>query len=276
MVLPTLPENLSFENQSVLITGSNTGIGLEFARAYLRRKAKTVYLVVRSIERGNNAIIKLKKDKIILKENPDADIKLYQCDQGSFESVMVFVQKLKAEVKSLNTVILNAGVNNFKFVPTAEKWESNFHVNYFGTAFIALELLPFLKEGQNSGVKSHLFLTSSLTHKFASIDTKSLLTEDSNILEYFSAEKNRPWNPSQPYSISKLLLTMFTEELAAHEKDLVITSGCPGVVLTELDRGLPIWLKGPVLLMKMMIGREVLKSAETIMQAIITDKSSTY
>ncbi|KAK6519485.1 hypothetical protein TWF281_003319 [Arthrobotrys megalospora] len=276
MGLPTLPKDLSFENQSILITGSNTGIGLEFARVFLRRKAKAVYLVVRSLERGNNAVSKLQQDAVISKENPTAEIKVYQCDQSSFESTLSFAKKFKEEVKSLNTVVLNAGVNNMVFVPSVDGWESNFQINYFGAAFIALELLPLLKEGQKSGVKSHLFFTSSLMHTKASISTTSLVAEDVNVLEYFAAKENRPWDPSQPYSISKLLLTMFAEELAKHETDIISTSGCPGIVLTELDRNLPIWLKGPVILMKSLIGREVFTSAETLMHAMITDKTGTY
>ncbi|KAK6348504.1 hypothetical protein TWF718_006293 [Orbilia javanica] len=276
MGLPTLPKDLSFENQSILITGSNTGIGLELARVFLRHKAKTVYLVVRSLERGNNAVAQLRKDEIISKENPDADIKLYQCDQSSFESVFSFARKFKEEVKSLNTVVLNAGISNISFIPTADGWESTFQVNYFGTAFVALELLPLLREGQKSGLRSNLFFTSSLMHEKASVSPTTLLAEDVNVLEYFAAKENRPWDPSQPYSISKLLLTMFAEELAKHETGIVSTSGCPGVVLTELDRSLPFWLKVPVVLVKKLIGREVLNAAETMMQAIITEKTGTY
>ncbi|KAK6501851.1 hypothetical protein TWF481_009671 [Arthrobotrys musiformis] len=276
MGLPTLPEGLSFENQSILITGSNTGIGLEFARVFLRRKAKAVYLVVRSLERGNNAASQLQQDPIISKENPTAEIKVYQCDQSSFESVLSFTRKFKEEVKSLNSLVLNAGVNNMSFLPTVDGWESNFQINYFGAALVALELLPLLKEGQKSGAKSNVFFTSSLMHTKASISTKALLAEDVNVLEYFAAKENRPWDPSQPYAISKLLLTMFAEELAKHETDVVSTSGCPGIVLTELDRNLPFWLKGPVVLAKKLIGREVFNSAETLTQAIITDKTGTY
>ncbi|EPS42937.1 hypothetical protein H072_3080 [Dactylellina haptotyla CBS 200.50] len=276
MGLPTLPQDLTFENQHILVTGSNTGIGLELARVFLRRKAKVFYLVVRSIERGNAAIAQLRQDAIIAKENPNAEIKLYQCDQGSFESVFTFIQKLKNEVAGLNTVVLNAGVSNFSFVTTVEGWESNFHVNYFGTVLLALELLPLLKEGQKNGIKSHLLFTSSDMHNKAKINVAQLLADDVNIIEYFKTEKNHSWDPSQPYSISKLLLTMFTEELALHEKDVIITSGCPGLVRTELDRGLPLWLKGPVLLMRILIGREILKSAETLIQSAITDQTGTY
>ncbi|KAK6358573.1 hypothetical protein TWF730_007899 [Orbilia blumenaviensis] len=276
MGLPTLPKDLSFENQTILITGSNTGIGLEFARVFLRHKAKAVYLVVRSLERGANAASQLQQDAIISNQNPTGEIKVYQCDQSSFESILAFARKFKEEVKSLNTVVLNAGVNNMSFVPTTDGWEPNFQINYFGAALIALELLPLLKEGQKAGVKPHLFFTSSLMHTKASISTKSLLSDDVNVLEYFASDENRPWDPSQPYAISKLLMTMFAEELAQHETNIICTSGCPGIVLTELDRNLPFWLKGPVRLMKRMIGREALTSAETLMQAMITDKTGTY
>src|SRR5579871_4902631 len=145
MVVPSLPKDLTFEKQSVLISGSNTGIGLEIARLYLRRKAKTVYLAVRSIERGNKAIEILRQDEVISKENPDAEIKLYQVDQGSFESVRAFARKFTSEVRSLNTVVLNAGVLYFTWETSSEGWESNFHINYFSTALLALELLPLLK-----------------------------------------------------------------------------------------------------------------------------------
>ncbi|KAF3934867.1 hypothetical protein ABW19_dt0202950 [Dactylella cylindrospora] len=275
MGLPKLRDNVSFENQSVLVTGSNTGIGIEFARIFLRRKAKTVFIVVRNLERGKAAILKLRGDPIVREQNPKPDIRLYQCDQSSLESVTSFAKKFKEEVNSLNIAVLNAGINFFEFVPSVDGWETNFHVNCFSGALLALELIPLLKKGNKSGAKSHLFFTSSLGHGLARINPTEILSE-TNIVEFFANRKNPSIDPSQLYSTSKLCLQMFVEELAKHEKSIIITSGCPGVVLTDLYRNQPVWVRWPVVALAKLAGRNPLKATEALTQAILTETTGTY
>lgn len=83
---PPLPTDLSLEGQTVLITGANSGIGLEAARQCVRLNAATVILAVRTVSKGEEA----KAD--ILKSNPGSktSVEVWPLDLESFDSVLAF------------------------------------------------------------------------------------------------------------------------------------------------------------------------------------------
>jgi NAD(P)-dependent dehydrogenase (short-subunit alcohol dehydrogenase family) len=55
-LLVKIPEQTSdFSNQTVIVTGSNTGLGLEAARLLIRLNASKVILAVRTISKGEAA-----------------------------------------------------------------------------------------------------------------------------------------------------------------------------------------------------------------------------
>ena len=66
--------------RTVLVTGANTGIGYETARALAGKNAR-VLLACRSMDKGRAA-----RDRI-LALHPNADIKVVQLDLGSLESI---------------------------------------------------------------------------------------------------------------------------------------------------------------------------------------------
>ena len=94
------PVNLSA--CTVLITGSNTGLGLEAAREFLPSKPKRLILAVRNIEKGNEAKRELDKSKAA-----STQIEVRKLDQGSFASVLSFAKGLKGD--RVDLAILNAG-----------------------------------------------------------------------------------------------------------------------------------------------------------------------
>lgn len=93
---PQIPSDVNLNDQTVIITGANSGIGLEAARQCVRMKAKIVILAVRSSSKGEAA----KKD--ILSTNPGSStqVEVWLLDMESFESVLAFgerVSKLSSE-----------------------------------------------------------------------------------------------------------------------------------------------------------------------------------
>ena len=65
----------SLEGKNILITGSNTGLGFEFARLILSKNAH-LFMAVRNLDKGNKAIKKLKeefKDAFRGEEDRDLD-----------------------------------------------------------------------------------------------------------------------------------------------------------------------------------------------------------
>jgi NAD(P)-dependent dehydrogenase (short-subunit alcohol dehydrogenase family) len=45
----------SFKGQTIIVTGSNTGLGLEAARHFVRLDAPRVIIAIRSIKKGEDA-----------------------------------------------------------------------------------------------------------------------------------------------------------------------------------------------------------------------------
>lgn len=106
------PRNLS--NSTVLITGANTGLGLEAAREILHCKPKRLILAVRNLEKG-----RLASKELDLAKPPSTQIDVQRLDQASFDSIRNFVKGLEGE--RVDIAILNAGKFHLplQFLPAA-------------------------------------------------------------------------------------------------------------------------------------------------------------
>lgn len=95
-----VPTNLS--NKTVLITGSNAGLGYEAARAVLPHKPSRLILAVRNLDKGDAARKELDKVKAT-----STKIETRKLDQSSFSSVRAFAKELNGE--RIDIALLNAG-----------------------------------------------------------------------------------------------------------------------------------------------------------------------
>lgn len=109
--IPPTPPGTSLAGKSIIITGGNTGLGFEAARQFLTLKASTVIIAVRSTTKGQEAIAALKANLDLKKVNPDARIHAFELDLDDYESGLAFTQKVKAEVKELDILLCNGGIN---------------------------------------------------------------------------------------------------------------------------------------------------------------------
>lgn len=94
------PTDLSLK--TVLVTGSNAGLGLEAAREVLPHKPGRLILAVRNLDRGETALKELDKIKA-----SSTTIETRKLDQSSFGSVRAFVRELNGE--RIDYALLNAG-----------------------------------------------------------------------------------------------------------------------------------------------------------------------
>lgn len=152
----------SFRGQTIIVTGSNTGLGLEAARHFARLDASKVILAVRSIVKGEDAA------KSIHESTGRKDVcQVWQLDMGSFKSVQEFSQRA-ASLDRLDIVLENAGIMSPKY-SELEGFESTVAVNVVGTFLLALNLLPILrKSGKKYGNTPRLVITSSDVHFWVS------------------------------------------------------------------------------------------------------------
>jgi retinol dehydrogenase-12 len=147
-----------FDGQTIIVTGANTGLGLEAARHFTRLNAAKVILASRSIAKGEEAARSIEETT-----GRKGVCEVWQVDLGNFDSVKKFTERA-AKLDRLDVVCENAGIAAGAY-QQMEGMESMIAVNVVGTFLMALNLLPILrKSGKTYGTVPKLVVTSSETH----------------------------------------------------------------------------------------------------------------
>ncbi|KAI1276991.1 retinol dehydrogenase 12 [Xylaria sp. FL0933] len=214
-----VPAGTDLSSQVAIMTGSNSGLGLEAGRQLLELGLSHLILAVRSQSRGDKAADGLRK------EFPDAQISVWLLDMSSYDSIFAFVEKCKS-LSKINIVILNAGLKGGD-VFTPEKstgHEYTFQVNYISTALLTILLLPVLKSKRVAGSKQPvLSIVSSDSAFWTSVEAQGPVLAQLDKAENYSA---MPW-----YQKAKLLQYFFVSKLAEEvdSSDVVVNLVNPGL-----------------------------------------------
>lgn len=156
-----------FTGQTVIVTGSNTGLGLEAARYFSRLNAEKVILAVRNIEKGEAA-----KSSIEASTNRHGVVEVWPLDLTSYESVKQFVKRAEG-LKRLDVLLENAGMMTSKF-SVAEQDELTITTNVVSTFLLGLLLLPKLQEtNAKFNVLPRLVIVTSDLHFLASFKERN-------------------------------------------------------------------------------------------------------
>ena len=123
--------------RTALITGANSGLGLETARALAQRGARVV-LACRSLERAEQARAELQADC-------SGELISLQLDLADLESVRRSSDQLADQLGSCDVLINNAGVMAPPHRLSAQGHELQFAVNHLGHFALTQKLLPLLK-----------------------------------------------------------------------------------------------------------------------------------
>jgi NAD(P)-dependent dehydrogenase (short-subunit alcohol dehydrogenase family) len=224
MPLPKGP----FTEQIIIVTGSNSGIGLEAARHYVRLDAKKVILAVRNMESGNAV------KKSIEESTQRLDVvEVWNLDMSRSASVREFSQRVTRELPRLDVAALNAGVATKDWELSPDGYEQTLQVNVISTALLAVLLLPKLcATADEYGVTPRMSIVSSGLHEIAGLPK---MPKDANVIEWLNTEKNfnKKWGY---YQVSKLLEIFYFQELAKHIPQA--KSGQTKVILNMIDPGL--------------------------------------
>jgi NAD(P)-dependent dehydrogenase (short-subunit alcohol dehydrogenase family) len=112
-------------DKSIIITGANSGIGYEAARALAPRGARLV-LACRNLEKGTAA------RTAILAETPSAQLELLELDLSDLASINDFAALIRSRASQLHVLINNAGVMAIPRRLTSDGFEMQFGVNHLG------------------------------------------------------------------------------------------------------------------------------------------------
>jgi NAD(P)-dependent dehydrogenase (short-subunit alcohol dehydrogenase family) len=195
-----------------IVTGSNSGIGKETALA-LTGMGATVVMAVRDLERGETA-----RKEIIERTGKDT-VDLMICDLSSTKSIQQFVEEFSNKYDRLDVLINNAGAGFGKRQITEDGFEMSLAVNYLGPFLLTRELLPCLERS----VPSRVINLSSGVHARAKIDFDDIQSE-------------RKYNGMSAYGSTKLMILMYTYELARRLEGTGVTANVvhPGFAATNL------------------------------------------
>jgi len=204
-----------------IVTGANSGIGFETARA-LAQKGARVVLACRDTGRGRDAEQRLRAAV------PQADARFMPLDLGSLASVEAFCKDFSAEEPKLDILCNNAGVMMPPLGHTADGFELQFGTNHLGHFALTGRLLPLLRRGRDARVVS----VSSVGHYLGRIDFDDLQSE-------------RRYGRLRAYGQSKLANLLFVRELArrlAARGEAIVAAGAhPGSTRTNLQKHSPLF-----------------------------------
>lgn len=207
---PPLNPTTPFTGKTVLVTGANSGLGLEAAIKFASLDAAELILGVRSLERGEQARV-----EICRRSNNSYDekkVRVYELDMMRFDSVKKFAAQVDKEEEKVDVAVLNAGVATPGYVQSPEGYESGLQVNALSTGLLAIMLLPKLRaSAAMMGTPSVLEIVGSVGCHV--VKAKMLDLEEGEgkrtLIEQANAQKI--FTPVNAYCMSKLFVMYIME-----------------------------------------------------------------
>lgn len=205
-----------------IVTGANSGIGLEVARGLARRRTRVI-LACRNEDRGE-AVAKDIRDSTGWE-----DVVVRKLDLASFKSVRTFAHRILEEESRLDVLVNNAASVPRQAELTEDGLDVQFQTNYLGPFLLTRLLMPLLEKSAPSRVVN----VSSVLYKVG-----RLRPEDEDF-----GRAPEPWLAT--YAATKLALVLFTRELARRlesgPRRVLVVSCTPGTTSTNIARHAP-WL----------------------------------
>ncbi len=202
-----------------VITGANTGLGYETAKA-LAAKGAHVVLAVRNTDKGNDAAAR------IADAAPGASVAVQALDLTSLDSIRAAADQLRSEHDTIDLLINNAGVMFTPKATTTDGFELQFGTNHLGHFALTGLLLDRVLAAPGSRVVT----VSSVGHRFAR-----------NGIRFDDIQWEKDYSRVGAYGQAKLANLMFTYELQRRLQgtDTIAAAAHPGGSRTELTRNLP-------------------------------------
>ncbi len=202
--------------KTIIVTGSNSGLGLQAVKALAQKNAKVI-MACRNTEKGEQA------KQVLAAEISVENIDVRQLDLMDLQSVKSFADTFKQENARLNVLINNAGIMMPPYALTKDGFESQLGTNHLGHFALTGHLLEVLKTTPASRVVN----VSSLAHKGGKINYTNL-----------NYANGKGYTPLKAYSQSKLANLLFSLGLQTYFEnnkiDCMALTAHPGVSDTKL------------------------------------------
>lgn len=194
-------------NRTVVVTGANSGLGAETARALARAGAQVV-LACRDVAKGQEVA-----------DGIGENAQVRRLDLADLSSVREFAAGLAATHETIDVLVNNAGVMAVPFRRTADGFEMQIGTNHFGHFALTALLL--------GRITDRVVTVSSTMHRIGKIDLDDVNWE------------RRRYERWPAYGQSKLANLLFAYELqrrlAAHGSPVKSVAVHPGYSSTNLQ-----------------------------------------
>lgn len=199
----------------VIVTGANSGLGLDTTAA-LAQKGAHVIMACRDTTRGQSALDSIRADV------PHARLELMTLDLASLASIAAFVESFTRHYTRLDLLINNAGVMGLPRSTTVDGFETQLGINHLGHFALTARLISLLVKTPASRIVN----VSSMANWMGRLNFDDLMGE-------------RSYSRYGAYCQSKLANVVFANELQRRlEKaraDTISNTAHPGLVMTNLQ-----------------------------------------
>jgi retinol dehydrogenase 12 len=194
------------QNKNVLITGANSGIGLETAKALVLQNHDLI-LVVRTQLKAEETV------KIISQIKPTANIETFIADLNDLDAVKNVADKISKKYAIINCIICNAGYGPHLIEYNNSGLEQSFVTNYLSHFILVTKLIPQVEAAEDGRIIN----VASSAYKMGKVARMFL-------------QNSKEINALQAYGDGKLANILFTKALAKKLTNATIYSLHPGVV----------------------------------------------
>lgn len=214
-------QGLDLTGHTTLVTGCNSGLGYETLRALAARGAHVIG-TGRTLEKAEVACASV-----------DGKTTPMALELSDFSSVTSCAEQVRASGATLDSLILNAGINTFGDLELIGGIEKMFVVNYLGHFLLVEHLLPAMNTQRESRVVHVGSRAGYSSAPAVGIDFDNLRGEGE-------------FDAGEAYGRSKLANALFSLELAKRLEGSPTTSNVihPGLVKTNIARTAPAFIRG--------------------------------
>ena len=219
---PYTPPSGMLKDKVIVITGGNTGLGLESAKR-LAEGGATIVLTSRNAAKGAKAVTSI-EEYAAGSAGKVFSLPLDLCDLSSVKAFPDKVKNVLGDNVKVDVLLNNAGVMAIpEFELTKDGYEKTFQTNHLGHFALTGRMLPMLDDG------ARIVNVSSMAH---------LIVADGLDMENLNSEKEyKPWDA---YGRSKMENILFTKELQRRIDNASLNISTvalhPGAVRTDLAR----------------------------------------